>query len=29
MLNLSPKELKVISKMRGVKGYKIMSEDEL
>ena len=29
MLNLSLKELKVIAKMRGIKGYKGMSEDEL
>ena len=29
MLNLSPKELKVISKMRGIKDYKSMSEDRL
>ena len=29
MLNLSLKELKVIGKMRGIKSYKIMSEDEL
>ena len=29
MLNLSPKELKVIAKMRGIKGYKGMSEDRL
>ena len=29
MLNLSLKELKVITKMRGIKGYKDMSEDEL
>ena len=29
MLNLSPKELKVIAKMRGIKGYKSMSEDRL
>ena len=28
MLNLSPKELNVIAKMRGIKGYKSMSEDE-
>ena len=29
MLNLSPKELKVIAKMRGIKRYKRMSQDEL
>ena len=29
MLNLSLKELKVIAKMRGIKGYKRMSEDEI
>ena len=29
MLNLSPKELKTIAKIRGIKGYKSMSEDEL
>ena len=29
MLNLSRKELKVIAKMRGIKGCKSMSEDEL
>ena len=29
MLNLSLKELKVIAKIRGIKGYKGMSEDEL
>ena len=29
MLNLSPKELKVIARMRRIKGYKSMSEDEL
>ena len=29
MLNLSLKELKVIAKMRGIQGYKGMSEDEL
>ena len=28
MLNLSPKELKVIAKMRGNKGYKSMREDQ-
>ena len=27
MLNLSLKELKVISKIRGIKGYKSMPED--
>ena len=26
MLNLSPKKLKAIAKMRGIKGYKSMSE---
>ena len=29
MLNLSPKELKAIAKIRGIKDYKSMSEDEL
>ena len=29
MLNLSRKELNVIGKMRGIKGYKIMSEYRL
>ena len=29
MLNLSPKELKVIARIRGIKSYKSMSEDEL
>ena len=29
MLNLLLKELKVIAKMRGIKGYKGISEDEL
>ena len=29
MLNLSRKELNVIAKMRGIKGYKSMSEDRL
>ena len=29
MLNLSPKEFKVIAKMRGIKGYKSMSDNEL
>ena len=29
MLNLSTKELKAIPKIRGIKGYKTMSEDEL
>ena len=29
MLNLSLKELKLIAKNRGIKGYKIMSKDKL
>ena len=29
MLNLSTKELKAIAKIRGIKGYKSMSEDRL
>ena len=29
MLNLSLKELKLVAKMRVIKGYKDMSEDEL
>ena len=29
MLNLSLKELKLIAKYRGIKGYKIMSKDKL
>ena len=29
MVNLSPKELKAIARIRGIKGYKSMSEDEL
>ena len=29
MLNLSSKELKAVAKIRGIKGYKCMSEDEL
>ena len=29
ILNLSPKELKAIAKIRCIKGYKSMSEDEL
>ena len=29
MLDLSTKELKAIAKIRGIKGYKSMSEDEL
>ena len=29
MVNLSLKESKAVAKIRGVKGYKIMSEDEL
>ena len=27
MLHLSPKELKAIARIRGIKGYKSMSED--
>ena len=29
MINLSPKELKVIAKLRGIKGCKRVSEDRL
>ena len=29
MLKLRPKEFKSIAKIRGIKGYKSMSEDEL
>ena len=29
MLDLSTKELKAIAKIKGIKGYKSMSEDEL
>ena len=29
MLNLSPKELKTIARIRGIKGYESMSEDRL
>ena len=29
MLNLSPKELKTIAKIRGIKGFKSMSEDRI
>ena len=29
MLNLSPKELKAIAKIRSIKGYKSMSKDRL
>ena len=29
MINLSPKELNPVAKIRGIKGYKSMSKDEL
>ena len=29
MINLPPKELKEVAKIRGIKGYKSMPEDEL
>ena len=29
MLNLSPRELKAIARIRGIKGYKSMSEDRV
>ena len=29
MINLSPKELKAVAKIRGIKGYKSIPEDEL
>ena len=29
MINLLPKELKAVAKIRGIKGYKSMSEDQL
>ena len=29
ILNLSPKELKAVTKIRGIKGYKSMYEDKL
>ena len=29
MLTLSPKELKAIAKIRGIKGYKSLSDNEL
>ena len=29
MINLSPKELKAVAKITGIKGYKSISEDEL